>query len=59
MDKLFSINETLEILKVSRATLYRLISEKKIKTVKIGNRTFVLSEEIDSFIAKLRNKGKI
>jgi excisionase family DNA binding protein len=42
-----SIQETCELLRISRMTLYRLIKHKKIHSVKFGRRTIISSYNID------------
>ena len=48
----FEINEAASIMRISRRTLYRLISLKKIKKKKMLSRTVILKEDIKSFFAK-------
>ncbi|MCH7537977.1 MAG: helix-turn-helix domain-containing protein [Proteobacteria bacterium] len=43
----FSINESCRLLSISRRHFYGLLSEGKIKTVKIGARRLVSREEIE------------
>jgi excisionase family DNA binding protein len=53
MDKLYTIEETMNLLKVSRAGLYRLMSTGKIKHVKLGGRTLFKESELSRFIDNL------
>jgi excisionase family DNA binding protein len=46
-----SIVEAAHICGLSRATLYRLISQKKLKTLKIGGRRLVPIAAIDDLLA--------
>jgi excisionase family DNA binding protein len=48
----FEINEAAQIMRVSRATLYRLIKTKKFKKKKVLSRTIISKEDIKSFFAK-------
>ena len=38
---------------IGRSLLYRLISEKQIKAVKIAGRTVIPTAEIDAFLSRL------
>jgi excisionase family DNA binding protein len=53
MDKLYTIEETMSLLKVSRAGLYRLMSSGKLKHVKLGGRTLIKESELSRFIDSL------
>ena len=46
-----SIVEAAHIFGLSRASLYRLIAQKKLKTLKIGGRRFVPVAAIDELLA--------
>ena len=46
-----SILEAVHICGLSRATLYKLISQKKLKTLKIGGRRLVPIAAIDDLLA--------
>ncbi len=48
---LYSITETVEVLGVGRTTIYGLIGEGKLQTVKIGRRTLVTAESISRLAA--------
>jgi excisionase family DNA binding protein len=48
----FEVDEAASIMRISRRTLYRLISLKKIKKKKMLSRTVILKEDIKSFFAK-------
>lgn len=48
----FEIHEAAQIMRVSRATLYRLIKAKKFKKKKILSRTIIAKDDIKSFFAK-------
>ena len=45
-----SIQEAAEALNLSRATIYRLIEQKKLATLKIGARRLVRPEAIDALL---------
>lgn len=57
MDKLYTIKETMELLKISKANLYRLMSAGKIKYVKLGGRTLFKESELERFIDSLESQG--
>ena len=46
----FTINEAAQYLRISRALLYQLIREGRIKPVKIGTRTIVRGAELERFL---------
>jgi excisionase family DNA binding protein len=47
----FSVREAARMCGVSRATLYRLLKEGKIKTIKIGSRRLVPEATIETLLA--------
>jgi excisionase family DNA binding protein len=47
---LMTVKGVLQYLKISRPTLYSLINEGKIRTVKIGTRTLFDPEDVKKFI---------
>lgn len=55
--KLLSIEETCQMLGISRRTIYRLIDKGELKPVKIGWRTKFIESEILEMIE--RNRGII
>ncbi len=46
----FTVGEAAQYLRISRALLYQLIRQGRIKTVKIGARTIVRSAELERFL---------
>lgn len=52
--KLYTMEETAEILRVSREYLYRMRSRGELVAVKFGRRTLVEAAEIDRVIAANR-----
>lgn len=58
MDKLYSVKETMDILKISKANLYRLITDGKIRPVKLGGRTLFKESELERFIDSLGTEEK-
>ena len=55
MDKPYTVNETKDLLKISRAKLYRIIREGRITPVKLDGRTLFLESEINRFLETLKN----
>ena len=54
-EKLLTIKQTAEILTIHRGTLFRLLREGKIKSVKVTpRRSVILKSELDRYIASLR-----
>ena len=47
----FRISDACQLLSVSRSTLYRLVSDEKIKIVKLGKCSRVPTSEIEKLIA--------
>jgi excisionase family DNA binding protein len=47
-----SIKEAAETCGLSRATIYRLIDQKKLATLKIGSRRLVRPEAIDALLSE-------
>jgi len=54
MEKLYTVEETRQLLRISRGTLYTLIKEKKINPVKLGGRTLFTETELANFIESLK-----
>lgn len=50
---LHSISQTAQLLGIGRSSLYALIAEGRITTVKIGRRTLIRDEELRRFVAQL------
>jgi excisionase family DNA binding protein len=46
----FTINEAAQYLRISRALLYKLIHDGRIKTVKVGARTIIRGAELERFL---------
>ena len=55
MEKLFTTKEVMEMLKISRATLYRYIEKGWLKPVKLGRKTMFTEEELEKFMKKLKS----
>lgn len=55
MEKLYTIKETAELLRISKATLFRLMAEDKIIPLKLGKRSLFTEEEIVRFIKSLKD----
>jgi excisionase family DNA binding protein len=53
MDKLYTVKETMQILKVSRTKLYFLVRDGKINPVKLDRKTLFKESEIQRFIDSL------
>jgi excisionase family DNA binding protein len=53
MDKLYSVNDALNMLKISRAKLYLLMKDGAINPVKLGKRTLFKESELTRFIESL------
>ena len=52
MDNLLvSVPEACQALSIKRSSIYRLIGDKKVETVKIGRRTLIPTSSIKEFVA--------
>lgn len=45
-----NVPEAMAILGVSRITVYRLINEERVRTVKIGKRLFIPTEDLRTYL---------
>ncbi|MCZ8135510.1 MAG: helix-turn-helix domain-containing protein [Porphyrobacter sp.] len=45
-----TVAETVKLLGVGRTTIYRLISEERLSSIKIGRRTLILMASIEKLI---------
>jgi len=55
MEKHYTIKETAELLRISKATLIRMMAEDKIIPLKLGKRSLFTEEEIVRFIKSLKD----
>jgi excisionase family DNA binding protein len=55
--ELLTIREACDRLKLSRASLYRLIQSGRLPTVRIGRSRRIVSEDLDRFITTLRARS--
>ena len=53
----YSVNETLELLSLSRATVYGLVRDGRLKAHKIGGKTVFLAPDITRFLLELQRWG--
>ncbi len=49
-DRLLTVEEVLDILRISRMTLYRIVNSGELKRLKIGSRTFFRRRDVERFI---------
>ena len=47
----FTVNETAELLRIDRATVYRLEREGRLRSVRVGKRRRYRLEEIDRYLS--------
>ncbi|HEY4389764.1 MAG TPA: helix-turn-helix domain-containing protein [Paenibacillus sp.] len=59
MEKMFSIKEAKEILRLSYNTVYRLVSNGTIKAVKIGGSIRISQAALRKFIFEDTSGGKV
>lgn len=55
--RLLSIDDTCQVMSLSRWSVYRLIREGRLDTTKIGARRFVPAESIDQFLSGAGTRG--
>jgi excisionase family DNA binding protein len=48
----YSIKEACQATSLGRTTLYKLISEGKLGTIKVGTRTLIPADSLESFLAQ-------
>ena len=58
MEKIYTINETFALLRISRAKLYKLIDDGSLKPIKLGGRRLFTESELTRFIEKLKAESK-
>lgn len=58
LPRLIAIKQAIYEIGIGRTTIYELIKDGKLKTVKIGRRRLVPSEAIEELIVSLRNGGE-
>ncbi len=56
MQQLYTVKEVMSVLKISRTGLYRLIADKKLRPIKLGERTLFKETELKRFIDSLKPK---
>ncbi len=54
MEKFYTVKEVLDMLRISRATLYRHIETGLIKPVKLGKRTLFTESDLNEFVERLK-----
>lgn len=53
---LFTVGQTAKLLGVGRRTVWRLIADGEIATIRIGRRVLVRPEDLDAFIVAHRSR---
>lgn len=56
MEKLYTIPEVAKLLRISKATLYRMMRDGRIQTVKMGRKTLFRESELNRFIESLNGQ---
>lgn len=54
--KLYTVNELLEMLQVSRKTMYKYIADEKIKGSKVGNKWLFTEKQVNDFLESRQSK---
>jgi len=52
--RLLDINEACEALRISRWSMYQLINQRSIKTVRVRGRHLIAPQDLDDFVDRLR-----
>ena len=52
--RVYTVDEAAEELRIGRTLAFQLIREGQLRSLKIGNRRLVSSEDLDAFIATAR-----
>lgn len=52
MDKYMTLEEASEYLKLSKVTMYRLVTDKKIPVSRVGKKYLFVRERIDEWVIK-------
>lgn len=55
--RLLTVTEACDVLRISRWHIYQLINSRRLKTVRIDRRRLVAPDDLDAFIADLRTEG--
>lgn len=55
--RLLDINEACETLRISRWSMYQLINQRSIKTVRVRGRHLIAPQDLDDFVDRLRAEG--
>lgn len=57
LPKLLTIQETTDILRISRRYFYELVSKQELKTIRVGNKTYISQTWLEGYL-KQSNQGK-
>ena len=52
--RLMTIDEARDRLRISRWSIYRLINDRQLKTITIGNRRLIAPQDLHEFLQDLR-----
>lgn len=55
--RLLTVTEACDVLRISRWHIYQLINSRRLKTIRIDRRRLVAPDDLDAFIADLRAEG--
>jgi excisionase family DNA binding protein len=58
MEKIYTVNETFSLLRISRAKLYTLIEKGVLKPIRLDGRVLFTESELTRFIEKLKAESK-
>lgn len=56
LEELYTVKQASEYLKISRATLYKLIESGKLKPLKLGGRTIFNEDTLRDFVERLKKE---
>jgi|MudIll2142460700_1097286.scaffolds.fasta_scaffold328151_2 excisionase family DNA binding protein len=57
MEKLYTVKETMEMLRISRPTLYRIVRSDALRSVKVKGKTLFKESELERYFQGLNGKS--
>lgn len=56
VEKLYTVKEVMDMLRISRATLYRHIDNRLLKPLKLGGKVLFTESELNNLLKRLKKK---
>lgn len=57
--RLLGLSEACQSLRISRWSLYQLINQRRIKTVRVNGRHLIAPKDLDDFVENLRAEQEV